>query len=62
MGLDLIFSGEESKKFWKLINRISKKKSRKKLKKLSFRIWYALYTMGCKCQELESLVRKTNKE
>jgi hypothetical protein len=55
---DWIFSGDKSKKFWKLINRLTKKKSRKKRKRLAWRVMIALYAMGCKCQELEALVRK----
>ncbi len=54
-----IFSGEESKKLWKAIWKISKAK-KKKRKKIAQAVFDAIYLLGCKCQELEK--SKADKE
>lgn len=56
-----IFSGDPSTDLWKAINKISKSRKKKK-KKLARIIHAAMYLVGCKCQELESLVEKLRKE
>jgi len=53
-----IFSGEDSTELWDLINSITDKKNRKSRKKLASKLWEVIYTMSCKCQELEDEVRK----
>ncbi len=49
-----IFSGEKSHDLWQEIGKISKKKRKKKI---AWQAHLAIYTLGCRCQELESLVR-----
>lgn len=54
-----IFSGDESVELWKAINKISKKKKRKKIAKA---VEKAIYLLGCKCQEFETeLIRRQEK-
>jgi hypothetical protein len=48
-----IFSGDESKNLWESINKITKIKKKKKIRDAA---WGALYTLGCRCQELETRV------
>lgn len=62
-----VFSGDESRKLWKLINRVMWKggkigKKKAKRKKLSRRVWDAMYLLGCKCQELEAKLEAMRKE
>ena len=42
----MIFSGEESKKLWKYVNRLTKKKNFKNRKKFAWKVMIALYIMG----------------
>ena len=49
-----IFSGKASKRLWKTLNAVSKKKKRKEI---AYAAWDALYYLGVKCQELEGVVR-----
>lgn len=42
-----VFSGKQSKTLWKDIDRMKRGRTR-----------WALYSLGCKCQELEELVRR----
>lgn len=44
-----IFSGESSKRMWKQIN---------ELREHSPRVWDVAYDLGCRCQELEAIVRR----
>lgn len=46
-----VLSGDESRDLWKAINKISKLKKKKKIKRAAEK---AVYMLGCKCQELES--------
>ena len=47
-----IFSGDDSRTLWKDINRVSKHNRKDE------DIHSALYHLGCKCQELEAIVRR----
>jgi hypothetical protein len=51
----MIFSGDNSKDLWKVINKVAKKKSKKKLARAACK---AIYLLGCKCQELETEVER----
>ena len=48
---DRIFSGDDSRLMWDEINSIKNEK-----------VQDALYSIACKCQELEAVVRKLRKE
>lgn len=52
----MIFSGKESKKLWKAINRLGKRK------KLNKAVEKTLYLLGCKCQELEAEMKRKRKK
>lgn len=47
-----IFSGQNSTGMWESINSFSVKED----ENLENRLWDALYTIGCRCQELETVV------
>lgn len=48
---DGITYGDSSREMWDKINKVSKR---------SRMVWEALYTMGCKMQELEGLIKRQN--
>lgn len=48
-----IFSGESSEEMWRRINKLNVKGSRN--------LFWALYILGCKCQELEAEVARLRK-
>ena len=45
-----IFSGKSSNMLWKEIDKVYKQKKRKKIAKVA---GMAIYSLGCRCQELE---------
>lgn len=47
-----IFSGKDSKELWKRINALHDHMPD---------VFWALYIMGCRCQELEAIVRRLEK-
>jgi hypothetical protein len=47
-----IFSGNQSKDLWRAINAVKEPDGR------AWNTWSALYTLGCRCQELEARVEK----
>ncbi len=55
--MDKIFSGKNSENLWEKINQV--KMTSPESDVFPDIVWEALYTLGCKCQELESLL--TNK-
>lgn len=54
----MIFSGKESDDLWRAINKISRKKSYKKRKRLANKVMMALYALGCRCQKLETALQE----
>lgn len=48
-----VFSGKSSKQLWKDINATHD---------ATPVVWLAIYALGCKCQELEVIVRRLEKE
>lgn len=50
---ECVFSGKKSKRLWKLINKVWKKR-KKKRKKILWAITMAMYGLGCYCQEFET--------
>jgi hypothetical protein len=47
-----IFSGDYSRKMWDLINALKDEYSR------DYKAWEAIYTLACRCQELEAKIDK----
>lgn len=57
MKKEKVFSGERSRPLWRFINAV--KKCNRKGDPVGFgqwNVWVALYTLGCRCQELEAKV------
>lgn len=52
--MNKIFSGKNSEKLWEKINQV--KMTHPQSDFFEDVIWEALYALGCKCQELESLL------
>lgn len=52
-------NGTGSTDLWKAINKVRKKRRRKKIARAAGR---AVYILGCRCQELEEVVRKLEAE